>query len=272
MKNICNTRKNGLSPLARGARHSQADPATALRFIPAGAGNTPASSVYSARSPVYPRWRGEHFSNLKPVGSLFGLSPLARGTQSNRYFKWPAVRFIPAGAGNTEQQVFQMASRAVYPRWRGNSPDWHHAVYPAGAWEGQPCGLSPLARGTQSNRYFKWPAVRFIPAGAGNSPGDWRNNPDHAVYPRWRGELVITECSSPRALGLSPLARGTPRATSATRINNRFIPAGAGNSHGIWQTSSTCTVYPRWRGELDSKPVTRTHQPGLSPLARGTPL
>ena len=70
--------------------------------------------------------------------------------------------------------------------------------------------------------------------------------------------------------GLSPLARGTPRATSATRINNRFIPAGAGNSHGIWQTSSTCTVYPRWRGELDSKPVTRTHQPGLSPLARGT--
>ena len=121
MKNICNTRKNGLSPLARGARHSQADPATAFRFIPAGAGNTPAASVYSARSPVYPRWRGEHFSNLKPVGSLFGLSPLARGTQSNRYFKWPAVRFIPAGAGN--------------------------------------------------------------------SPGDWRNNPDHAVYPRWRGEL-----------------------------------------------------------------------------------
>ena len=204
MKNICNTRKNGLSPLARGARHSQADPATALRFIPAGAGNTPASSVYSARSPVYPRWRGEHFSNLKPVGSLFGLSPLARGTQSNRYFKWPAVRFIPAGAGNS---------------------------------------------------FF--PGIHF---------------PDRAVYPRWRGELYPALNLEIKLLGLSPLARGTPRATSATRINNRFIPAGAGNSHGIWQTSSTCTVYPRWRGELDSKPVTRTHQPGLSPLARGTPL
>ncbi len=144
MKNICNTRKNGLSPLARGARHSQADPATALRFIPAGAGNTPASSVYSARSPVYPRWRGEHFSNLKPVGSLFGLSPLARGTQSNRYFKWPAVRFIPAGAGNTEQQVFQMASRAVYPRWRGELPRRL-------AQQSRPRGLSPLARGTLSS-------------------------------------------------------------------------------------------------------------------------
>ncbi len=162
MKNICNTRKNGLSPLARGARHSQADPATALRFIPAGAGNTPASSVYSARSPVYPRWRGEHFSNLKPVGSLFGLSPLARGTQSNRYFKWPAVRFIPAGAGN--------------------------------------------------------------------SPGDWRNNPDHAVYPRWRGELYPALNLEIKLLGLSPLARGTLEMTKNARRRNRFIPAGAGNS------------------------------------------
>ena len=70
--------------------------------------------------------------------------------------------------------------------------------------------------------------------------------------------------------GLSPLARGTPRATSATRINNRFIPAGAGNSHGIWQTSSTCTVYPRWRGELHCNPSARAISRGLSPLARGT--
>ncbi len=141
MKNICNTRKNGLSPLARGARHSQADPATALRFIPAGAGNTPASSVYSARSPVYPRWRGEHFSNLKPVGSLFGLSPLARGTQSNRYFKWPAVRFIPAGAGNSLTRRARVFLCPVYPRWRGE-------LYPALNLEIKLLGLSPLARGT----------------------------------------------------------------------------------------------------------------------------
>ena len=70
--------------------------------------------------------------------------------------------------------------------------------------------------------------------------------------------------------GLSPLARGTPRATSATRINNRFIPAGAGNSHGIWQTSSTCTVYPRWRGELILFAAESLCRYGLSPLARGT--
>ena len=163
MKNICNTRKNGLSPLARGARHSQADPATALRFIPAGAGNTPASSVYSARSPVYPRWRGELVLQRRTADGLTGLSPLARGTQSNRYFKWPAVRFIPAGAGN--------------------------------------------------------------------SPGDWRNNPDHAVYPRWRGELYPALNLEIKLLGLSPLARGTLEMTKNARRRNRFIPAGAGNSN-----------------------------------------
>ncbi|EHW76288.1 hypothetical protein ECDEC10D_3802 [Escherichia coli DEC10D] len=80
MKNICNTRKNGLSPLARGARHSQADPATALRFIPAGAGNTHYPGGITPKYPVYPRWRGEHLPGETTRGRSCGLSPLARGT------------------------------------------------------------------------------------------------------------------------------------------------------------------------------------------------
>ncbi len=71
--------------------------------------------------PVYPRWRGEHFSNRlntgKPVGlsplarehkfprivvlADFGLSPLARGTRALRRCGGCLLRFIPAGAGNT---------------------------------------------------------------------------------------------------------------------------------------------------------------------------
>ena len=119
MKNICNTRKNGLSPLARGARHSQADPATALRFIPAGAGNTVRIGFENLYAPVYPRWRGEHgyASNIQRWER--GLSPLARGTRLCQQYSALGTRFIPAGAGNTRVFLRRWLTLAVYPRWRG---------------------------------------------------------------------------------------------------------------------------------------------------------
>ncbi len=163
MKNICNTRKNGLSPLARGARHSQADPATALRFIPAGAGNTPASSVYSARSPVYPRWRGEHGNRSLNSTPASGLSPLARGTHLSPYEFYAPSRFIPAGAGNTASHSIRWFSMTVYPRWRGEHVTWRRPAIDFS-------GLSPLARGTLEPVFLSARNFRFIPAGAGNTP------------------------------------------------------------------------------------------------------
>ena len=49
----------GLSPLARGTRPVIDQTIPAVRFIPAGAGNSPASLEYPLYIPVYPRWRGE---------------------------------------------------------------------------------------------------------------------------------------------------------------------------------------------------------------------
>ncbi len=141
MKNICNTRKNGLSPLARGARHSQADPATALRFIPAGAGNTVRRGGSTTVFSVYPRWRGEHINMQRERLPLASLSPLARGTQScvnSRRLHW---RFIPAGAGNTGRNIDSMFRTTVYPRWRGEHATWRRIMTYKN-------GLSPLARGT----------------------------------------------------------------------------------------------------------------------------
>ncbi len=119
MKNICNTRKNGLSPLARGARHSQADPATALRFIPAGAGNTYKSQSSENVLTVYPRWRGEHPLLFFHRPYSCGLSPLARGTRLCQQYSALGTRFIPAGAGNTRVFLRRWLTLAVYPRWRG---------------------------------------------------------------------------------------------------------------------------------------------------------
>ena len=71
-------------------------------------------------------------------------------------------------------------------------------------------------------------------------------------------------------LGLSPLARGTRTHQGITRLFSRFIPAGAGNSNIPGDNQPAYSVYPRWRGELESEGRFRQGVHGLSPLARGT--
>ncbi|VAU58737.1 Domain of uncharacterised function (DUF2825) [Klebsiella pneumoniae] len=109
----------GLSPLARGTLLPVCSVGGRGRFIPAGAGNTTSESTGKRSSPVYPRWRGEHYLYDLDVGFATGLSPLARGTPSSglRGDYW--ARFIPAGAGNTCYGVGALNIGAVYPRWRG---------------------------------------------------------------------------------------------------------------------------------------------------------
>ena len=70
----------GLSPLARGTQLLSATRTDAIRFIPAGAGNTDNVEWFLNELAVYPRWRGEHLGQYRPCHPDRGLSPLARGT------------------------------------------------------------------------------------------------------------------------------------------------------------------------------------------------
>ena len=132
----------GLSPLARGTLWYLCLLPVSVRFIPAGAGNT--SNYQPARkfTSVYPRWRGEHISKdyWREVDN--GLSPLARGTLLDIPEHCADLRFIPAGAGNTNQAEYSINPSTVYPRWRGE-----HSSTPAR--RVRVSGLSPLARGTR---------------------------------------------------------------------------------------------------------------------------
>ncbi|SBZ88767.1 Domain of uncharacterised function (DUF2825) [Klebsiella pneumoniae] len=109
----------GLSPLARGTPTFSRPKQFRKRFIPAGAGNTAFSSTTSVSTPVYPRWRGEHVTDQLKKNFPNGLSPLARGTLTWIRNPSQALRFIPAGAGNTVTQEKKRLAQAVYPRWRG---------------------------------------------------------------------------------------------------------------------------------------------------------
>ncbi len=110
---------HGLSPLARGTQIWGAPLMKSKRFIPAGAGNTAADSRAGHHRPVYPRWRGEHQLSDVSLAWRHGLSPLARGTPVHIRFLVARSRFIPAGAGNTDQIPVPQSTPSVYPRWRG---------------------------------------------------------------------------------------------------------------------------------------------------------
>ncbi len=171
----------GLSPLARGTHHYFGKSVIKNRFIPAGAGNTYRSNGRNTEFSVYPRWRGEHEAISKTPAIAAGLSPLARGTPGVERQMTEKERFIPAGAGNTSFHFTWPFCLPVYPRWRGE----HRTAVGAGYLQD---GLSPLARGTLATVGCMTWYIRFIPAGAGNTPALEVKISVAAVYPRWRGE------------------------------------------------------------------------------------
>ena len=253
----------GLSPLARGTLCRCQHCWRVIRFIPAGAGNTVPRIISLSSSTVYPRWRGEHSASLMLIIGLGGLSPLARGTRRQRIVRLPLHRFIPAGAGNTSTLSITTDREPVYPRWRGEHPNGSALSYPQ-------IGLSPLARGTQSDAIDALIDARFIPAGAGNTEGAEEYRIQNAVYPRWRGEHDKSLTKNNSTPGLSPLARGTHHYFGKSVIKNRFIPAGAGNTYRSNGRNTEFSVYPRWRGEHSTTENLYESNSGLSPLARGT--
>ena len=194
---------DGLSPLARGTRRQRIVRLPLHRFIPAGAGNTSTLSITTDREPVYPRWRGEHPNGSALSYPQIGLSPLARGTQSDAIDALIDARFIPAGAGNTAPLKICTKAIAVYPRWRGEH-------YFCNAQRYSRIGLSPLARGTLAKQTSGYAWCRFIPAGAGNTDQIPVPQSTPSVYPRWRGEHLLIKWRARCVYGLSPLARGTP--------------------------------------------------------------
>ena len=152
----------------------------------------------------------------------------------------------------------------VHPRGRGEHVS-------AMAIDPRDIGSSPRARGTLRRRPQGRHRRRFIPAGAGNTTSRHQAAFRQAVHPRGRGEH--SENVNPRRCryGSSPRARGTRSLGAARREDERFIPAGAGNTSTGRRTSGESTVHPRGRGEHKDLLGIPWRVAGSSPRARGTP-
>jgi len=214
------------------------------RFIPAGAGNTISGAMIPRRMALHPRWRGEHLVQATSKASRCASSPLARGTPGPPPRRSPVSRFIPAGAGNTKDQRSVPRLMALHPRWRGE----HSRTCSA---DPLFAASSPLARGTPGRQ-----AVRTL---------------RQPLHPRWRGEHWRQATTHYSAHASSPLARGTRDVRCRRAGQERFIPAGAGNTDVMWTPKTVPPLHPRWRGEHKNISVSNAHALASSPLARGTP-
>ena len=131
-------------------------------------------------------------------------------------------------------------------------------------------GLSPRVRGSRFRRQRSRRHAGSIPASAGQ--------PQVTVVLAHRGEVYPRECGAAGghvglihcARGLSPRVRGSHSRRSSDRIDQRSIPASAGQPSYDHSTSHWEWVYPRECGAARSVERLSASGSGLSPRVRGS--
>ena len=242
----------------------QRSPGRSWRFIPAYTGNSGWQRRRAVCRQVHPRVCGELPAIGKAGARSRGSSPRVRGTRLSVVPFRHLVRFIPACAGNSWQDL-------DIPDRRG--------------------GSSPRVRGTHQGAQGAAPHGRFIPACAGNSCATHHRRKAEPVHPRVCGELGIGVGKHAAYAGSSPRVRGTPPKRRLHGADDRFIPACAGNSYANTKTAlmlagssprvrgtrgrrsgtrATISVHPRVCGELQEMLLGTIPEIGSSPRVRGT--
>ena len=171
-----------------------------------------------------------------------GLSPRPRGSR-HHYHLWQVQQgSIPASAGKPPVRRCSVERTRVYPRVRGEAKSRCTLMPRLG-------GLSPRPRG--SHRFFDHVAdgLGSIPASAGKPPPSAGTDWHFGVYPRVRGEAIVSSTTSLTAWGLSPRPRGSRHRPPAPIGTSGSIPASAGKPPGRSRRRTDRRVYPRVRGE-----------------------
>ena len=160
---------------------------------------------------AHPRLRGEHSSTWAPVASLWGSSPLTRGTLLATTSLPLLAGLIPAYAGNTPRVRMMVARLGAHPRLRGEHKRLRR-------WQIVNAGSSPLTRGTRCVSVNRAHLLGLIPAYAGNTPPSPGEPGSPRAHPRLRGEHLCPHHCWCQARGSSPLTRGTRRRIAALAL------------------------------------------------------
>ena len=213
----------GSSPRVRGTRRRWSRRLLRSRIIPAGAGDTWRSEMAPGELSDHPRGCGGHVAIVTTTYVPGGSSPRVRGTHGTRYVDVLSTRIIPAGAGDTRSRLCHRRGPPDHPRGCGG-----HSLLSASRTTVP--GSSPRVRGTLDPVRGKADHRRIIPAGAGDTRPDRPGrcaSPDH---PRGcGGHAIIVRVNDPVG-GSSPRVRGTLITRADGTVENRIIPAGAGDT------------------------------------------
>ena len=214
---------SGSSPRGRGTLCHGSFRESALRVIPAWAGNTTRLLPEYTLCTGHPRVGGEHPSVSAANPARSGSSPRGRGTHRTPPPIGSLNRVIPAWAGNTRRLPDRSADRSGHPRVGGEHQ--HFRVRPS-----DKLGSSPRGRGTRREQPAVAKVVRVIPAWAGNTWRRSRTRTSIPGHPRVGGEHYAVASLVWVMIGSSPRGRGTRRGDHRQERNKRVIPAWAGNT------------------------------------------
>ena len=152
-----------------------------------------------------------------------------------------AYRSIPAWAGEPPSRPWREVRPTVYPRVGGGTSRVV-GVGVAGV------GLSPRGRGNQHRQLGFRHHLRSIPAWAGEPPGRLPSPASTQVYPRVGGGTATTHLEGQEGYGLSPRGRGNQVAERLKLVDDRSIPAWAGEPMTCAARPTPTPVYPRVGG------------------------
>ena len=211
----------GLSPRGRGnpqpvgaVRHGQ-------RSIPAWAGEPCRSYAARPSSGVYPRVGGGTRPAADHRGWQRGLSPRGRGNHPGSLHPSQRPWSIPAWAGEPSGSNSSRRTATVYPRVGGGTGH-------LGAPIPNHRGLSPRGRGNREPAPDAGHKPRSIPAWAGEPGCGSQRHPFQGVYPRVGGGTIRTTRPPAHSAGLSPRGRGNLTQAWGQILQQRSIPAWAG--------------------------------------------
>ena len=254
--------RNGSSPRVRGKLGGLPALVAHVRIIPARAGQTSACPRMRTASTDHPRACGANSEDVRRLLWSVGSSPRVRGKPFSSIRAPHLTRIIPARAGQTQRQGRLQHGRPDHPRACGaNVNPWTSSESMVGS--------SPRVRGKPRQVQSSGTPVRIIPARAGQTRTTGRPSPPATDHPRACGANLTGGRPDDTVGGSSPRVRGKLGSGALNELNERIIPARAGQTRWNRWNCSTSSDHPRACGANNSSVGTRGVRAGSSPRVRG---